>query len=198
MNVLGVLFDSKLSWSDHISLTISKTKKTICALRLISKYFTPKQLLQIVTSNVYSVLFYNSEIWHIPSLKSNLKQKLLSTSALALKMCLKNNDPMISFERLHQIAKRATPEKMMLYKHAILLYKMYNSENHSNEWVHLNLNQVITSRQTKFNILKTNQLKVGLNAPANRLHSINNYIPLTWLNYSFNTFKIKAKDLILN
>ena len=82
-------------------------------------------------------------------------------------MCLKIIDTMISFERLHQIAKRATPEKMMLYKHAILLYRMYNSEVHSNEWVHLNLNQVITSRQTKFNILKTNQLKVGLNAPAN-------------------------------
>ena len=85
----------------------------------------------------------------------------------------------------------------MLYKHAILLYRMYNSEVHSNEWVHLNLNQVITSRQTKFNILKPNQFKVGLNAPANRLHSINNLIPFTWLNCSIDTFKVRAKDLIL-
>ena len=105
---------------------------------------------------------------------------------------------MISFERLHSINNRATPEKMMLYKHAILLHNMYNSSDLSKEWVHLNLNQVITSRRTTFFIIKDNLLKVGLNAPANRLATLNDKIPLSWLNNGMYTFKIKIKELLLN
>ena len=89
INVLGVLFDQKLQWSEHIALCTSKSSKALTAVRMIKKYFTTKELLQIVTSNVYSILYYNSEIWHLASLKSNLKQKLLSTSAKAISTCVK-------------------------------------------------------------------------------------------------------------
>ena len=41
------------------------------------KYFNTTELLQLITSNFYSILYYNSEIWHLPSLKGNLKGKLL-------------------------------------------------------------------------------------------------------------------------
>ena len=34
----------------------------------------------------YSILFHNSEVWYLPSVKANLKQKLLSASAHALKV----------------------------------------------------------------------------------------------------------------
>ena len=45
-----------------------------------------EELLNLLTSNIYSILYYNSEIWHLPSLKPTLKQKLLSASARALKV----------------------------------------------------------------------------------------------------------------
>ena len=35
MNVLGVMFDSKLNWSEHVSHSIMKSNKALCALRLI-------------------------------------------------------------------------------------------------------------------------------------------------------------------
>ncbi len=37
MNVLGILFDSTLSWSSHISQTITKSKK-LHAIKLIRKF----------------------------------------------------------------------------------------------------------------------------------------------------------------
>ena len=43
MNVLGVQFDSKLSWSEHVNKTINKAKRTHHAINLIKKYFVSNQ-----------------------------------------------------------------------------------------------------------------------------------------------------------
>ena len=83
------------------------------------------------------------------------------------------------------------------YKLALCLYKLYNSNFNTFEFTLLNFNQVLTGRQTNFIILKSNNSKVGLNRLANRLHYINNFIPLNWLNQSFDTYKIKCKKLFI-
>ena len=143
-NVLGVIFDQKMHWSDHIGYCIQKSSKTLTAIRLIKGFFTTKELLQLITSNFYSVLYYNSEIWHLQSLKTNLKHKLLSTSAKAIKTCVKFCTNDVSFVRLHEMYNRSLPENFLLYRHALLLYKLINSDSHTSEWVHLNFNQVLT------------------------------------------------------
>ena len=66
------------------------------------------------------------------------------------------------------------------------------------EFCMLNFNQVITSRQTNFITLKNNRTKVGINSLSNRLHVINNLIPLEWLNLSIGSFKVNCKKLLLN
>ena len=157
INILGVTFDSKLQWGDQVAS--NKAIKSINAISLIKIFFTKSELLQLVTSNVYSLLYYNSEIWHLPGLKIELKKKLLSISARALKITTYYPDNMISFENIHKMNNRALPEALMTYKTAI---QLYNSDNHSLEWVNLNVNLIITSRQTNFINLKTNSTQVGL------------------------------------
>ena len=113
----------------------------IGAIKLIKRFFSKKEILQLITSNFYSVLYYNSEIWHIPSLNKNtLKQKLLSVLAKALKISMYYPDPMISFANIHVVNQRATPESMLLYRLSIQLFKLYNTNTHSLEWVSLNWN----------------------------------------------------------
>ena len=51
MNVLGVLFDSKLTWSNHVSKQINKANKALHAIKLIWKYFNSKEILTLLTSN---------------------------------------------------------------------------------------------------------------------------------------------------
>ena len=85
---------------------------------------------------------------------------------------------MISFENIHKMNNRAMPEAFMTYKSAIQLFKLYNSDDHTLEWVSLNVNQIITTRQSNFIIMKTNRTKVGLNILSNRLHILNGMIPL--------------------
>ena len=197
INVLGVLFDQKLQWSNHISNCLLKANKALSALRLIRRFFTTNELLQFVTSNVFSILYYNSEIWHLPDLKQILKQKLLSFSANAIKMCMKFDCRRISFVNIHAMNKRATPEKYLIYKHALMLFKLYNSIDYSVEWSALNVNQILTTRQTLFISSKSNKKKVGLNAMANRLYILNGKIPLDWLNLTIDSYKVKCKNEFL-
>ena len=138
INILGVIFDSKLQWSDQVAHSIKRSMNALNAIRLIRRFFKRDELLNLLTSNFYSILYYNSEIWHLPSLKPTLKQKLLSASARALKVCNKYTDNNVSFEAIHDLCNRATPIKMQKYKLAICLYKLYNSEFNPIEFYLLN------------------------------------------------------------
>ena len=144
INVLGVAFDSKLQWSTHVATATNKAIKAINAIRLIKIFFTKLELLQLVTANVLSVLYYNSEIWHLPSLNLELKKKLISISAKAVKTCMYYPDNFILFENIHRMNNRAMPDQIMTYKTAIQLHKIYNSDIRSLDSINLNLNQILT------------------------------------------------------
>ena len=104
---------------------------------------------------------------------------------------------MISYKELHEMAGRETPNQLMDYKMALQAYKTINHEITTADWVSINYNNTITSRQTKFSINKMNRYKVGMNVFSNRLWYINGKIDLEWLNLSFNSFKIKCKKKFL-
>ena len=137
---------NKLQWSEQIAQALNKATKAInvtsfsnisYCIRLIKKYFTKLELLQLITANVFSVLYYNFEIWHIPSLKTELKKKLTSISAKAIKTCMYYPDNMISFENIHRMNNRAMPDSIMSYKTAIQLHKLYNTMTQSIDWISL-------------------------------------------------------------
>ena len=89
-----------------------------------------------------------------------------------------------------QFNNRAMPEDIMTYKTAIQLQKLYNATISSLEWISLNVNQILTTRQTAFIITKTSNTKVGLNILTNSFSILNGRIPLNWLNNTLDTFKI--------
>ena len=199
MNVLGILFDSKLKWGPQVQRALQKADKALNALRLIRRYFVQEELIQLITSNYYSVLYFNSEVWHIPTLNQSLQSKLLSASAKALKICVRTSDMwMLSLKELHEMAGRAVPAKIRDYKTALQLYKTIDLQIPHTDWINLNLNAVNTSRQTTFITNKENRFKVGMNAFSNRTWYLNGKIKQDWLNLPFNSYKIKCKRLFLN
>ena len=193
LNVLGVTFDCKLNWATHVACTINKANKALNAIKIIRKFFSSTELIQIVTSNYYSIMFYNSEVWHLPTLNAKLKHDLFVASAQALKVALHYPDTSLSYSDLHRLAKRATPDMYCKYKCAILLFKTFNHKIPTEEWIHLNFDQINTTRQTKF-ITKMNiNHSIGNNILVNKFHSLNNEIDLDWLNKSLEWFKILCK-----
>ena len=156
------------------------------AIKMISKYFSNKELNDIITACYYSVLYYNADIWMIPSLSPALKQKLLAASSQVLRISTRNFDRMTSYQRLHSIAKRATPDQICQYKHALLLHKTYNDSDQGKEWLALNINQNFNARNPKFISADTSNYKIGRNITSNRLRSVNNKINLADLNDNVN------------
>ena len=198
IKVLGVIFDSGLKWTQQIANTVKKAKFALNAIKLIRKYFSPTEIKTLLTANFFSILYYNSEIWHLPTLNSKLKQTLLSASSNALKLCLDNYDPMISFVQIHSLAGRATPEKYCNYKHALLLHKIYNNHSPKLDWIALNFNQNFNSRNPTFMAFSNNNYKIGKNKISERLQTVNYKIKLEHLNLPLNQYKIKYKQKFLS
>ena len=55
MNILRVLFDSKLQWAAQAGQAISTAKRALQGIRLIKNYFNRTKLIQLLTSNYYSI-----------------------------------------------------------------------------------------------------------------------------------------------
>ena len=106
-------------------------------------------------------------------------------------------DNMISYKSIHKVNNRAMPEAIMQYKLATQLFKTYNNEEFTFDWILLHLNQIFTSRRTTFMALKSNNTKVGINLLANRLTILSGKIPFDWLNESLISLKVKCKRLFL-
>ena len=77
------------------------------------------------------------------------------------------------------------------------LHKVFNQTDPSLDCINLHFDQILTSRQTEFLISKTNKTKVGLNILSNRFAILNGLIPLRWLNFNIDTYKIHCKKLFL-
>ena len=197
INILGILFDSKLQWNGQVAQSIRKSKQALHALRLVSKYMTKPEIKILLTANFYSTLSYNCEVWLIPTLSPILKQQLLSASANGLRILSGKNNERISFEQLHQFHKRATPICMMKHRMAIQLYKVYNGTMESEDWMDLNFQQNFNQRMNTVQIIDKSRLRIGRNVLMNRLPILNNEINFDWLNLSLNSFKLKSKSLFL-
>jgi hypothetical protein len=108
ISILGVIFDSKLQWIPHTNSAIAKANKSLTATYLIKRYFNTKELIQLLTSNFYSVLCYNIEVWLLKSLHHTLKHSLLVASSNAFKLTLHYPRYILSFNDLHALTNRAT------------------------------------------------------------------------------------------
>jgi hypothetical protein len=197
INVLGLTFDSKLNWGSQVSRAIKGANNSLQAIKMIRKYFKTPEIVQLLTSNFYSKLYYGSEIWHLPTLNSNCKKLLLSASANALKLCNAFYNPSISYVDLHKLHKRALPNNVCTYRHCLLLFKVINNKISKRDWLDLNFQMLNTSRQTCFEIRNCSVYKVGNNILSNRLSCLNRKIQLDFLNLPFETYKIKCKNLFL-
>ena len=193
MNVLGVTFDSKLNWSIQTANAISKANKSLYAIKMIRKYLNPIEIKILLTSNFYSTLYYNSEIWLSHLLDQNSKQNLLSASAKALRLSMPFTNRFISFEEIHKNCKQSTPVHVSKYKTALELYKLFNSTEPSKDWLDLT-NQIITNnRQNYFQCIKAHNYKIGLSTRVNKFYSLNGQIDLNLLNLNYPAYKKKCK-----
>jgi hypothetical protein len=197
MNVLGVTFDSKLNWNDQVSNAISKSNKTLYAIRLIKRYFAQDEIKTHLNSFYYPVLYYNAEIWLTPYLQAGPKHQLLAASANAIRSCLNNPTPFISYDKIHCNFKKATPEQISLYRISLLLYKSFNTNISTLDWAELNFQSINTGRQTTFDAHRQINYEIGNNILTNKLFCVRRLVQLDFFNLLYPAFKFKMKNIFL-
>jgi hypothetical protein len=89
------------------------------------------------------------------SLNAELKHDLFLASSNALKLSLHYSCSNLSHNELNKLTNRATPEMFLNYELSLLLFKTFNNIYHHQEWIQLNFNMILTSRQKKFKKWKT-------------------------------------------
>ena len=198
INVLGIIFDSRMKWNEHVEKAVKESNSSLYAIKLIRKYFSPDETRNLLTAVFYSKLYYGSEIWHLPGLELKLKKRLKLASANACKLCLpRENAHLLSHTEIHNLAKRALPENMCLYKHALMIHKMLRNDLCDDEMRNLNFQLADNERATKLNFIRIQKYDVGKNILLNRLHVLNGKIDKNWINLSIDSYKVKCKELFL-
>ena len=192
MNVLGIQFDNRLTWKEQIDNAIVKSRRSIHALKTLRKYFTDSEMLKLVTSNVYSKLYYGSLVWLIPNLKEKLFSKLYSHSGQILKVI----DNSLSYIQLHKKFVRATPKIFSLFQTAINFFNAKSNVpcNHIAKITSVTLSD---RRNTRLSFVRNNRFRVGLNSIHNRLRSISNVLDKNWTDESAANFKLNCKIRII-
>ena len=197
INVLGIKFDSRLRWNDHVEMAIKGANVSLFGIRMIKKYFTPAETRNLITAVFFSKLYYGAEVWHFSGLSRNLHKKLKYASANALKICTPGVTNFSTHSEIHRMADRATPEQMCQYRHAVQMYKLVNNVICEDEFVQLNFQMYDNERNQKVTFLKIQRYDVGKNILLNRFYDLNNLIDKQWLEMSLETYKIKCKALFL-
>jgi hypothetical protein len=123
MRVLGVIFDSKMSWEAHINNISSNIKNKIHALRKISSDLNHSEHLSVAHGSIYSVLYYAAGTWLNDHLHIKLKRilKCLSNSTLRIVFGKRIKD--CDTQQLHSLANMLTPAQMTFYSTGCFLQK---------------------------------------------------------------------------
>jgi hypothetical protein len=174
-----MICNAKMNWAAQVSSSISNVKKALNWINLIRKLFFFFLWLQIIPNNFYFILHYKLEAWQIPWLTQNLHHSFFAASAYAIKLSLHYPPVLHSYHDLTKLPTKAMPKIYSYYKLSMLLYKTFNNEYHSSEWIHLNCVLTITSRQSTFMSCRYNKNRVGLNCLTNSYILIEYIFPLT-------------------
>jgi len=141
MKVLGVLFDYKMDWTNHINDVIAKVNKIQFWHRVLRKYLNVDELLKLVTTLGYSKLYYRALVWLSRHLHEINQQRLHCTSTGLIKACINPQDCLLrSFKDVHQMAGKPTPIMSTDYIQITTLKNVITPNNSELIWLKLQLN----------------------------------------------------------
>jgi len=128
IKALGITIDKNLDWNSHINALQRRFSTMMSGLRIIARKLDQSQMLKVVTSQVFSILYYSSQVWLTTELSSKNLRKLESMHYAALRLSMKDYKKSINRDRINQLTKRMPPKAWMNYSAASLAIKIIRVE----------------------------------------------------------------------
>ena len=118
-NLLGITFDKKLNFDDHINILCKNASKKLYAIRRISKFLNREKLILVINSFVFSNFCYCPLIWMNCSRQSNSKINKIQERALRMI----NNDYISDYQELLDKENSITFHQRNLQNLSVEIYK---------------------------------------------------------------------------
>ena len=120
---LGVIIDHKLNWIEHISYVKNKISKGIGILYKARQFLEKRDLLNLYYSYIYPYLIYCIEIWGCAA-KSHMNPLYLTQKKIIRIITFSHY--ISHTQPLFQDLSILPLEKLVLYRIALIMYKMSN------------------------------------------------------------------------
>jgi len=115
MKVLGLTFDNKLCWRQHIDNVKKKLTTANNGVKLIRRKMDAKQSLVVVTAQALSVLYYGSPVWLTPGLSKSRLKVVESLHYRCVRLVVKDYKQRVSRDVIDSATNRLPPTKWMDY-----------------------------------------------------------------------------------
>jgi hypothetical protein len=191
MKVLGLEFDSFLTWAPQLNKAMMSCQRMKPALRCLRSKLSRKELLQVITSHYYSRLYYSSEVWY-HSLNAKLKEKLIPMHYYPLRLALGDLQRQNSNHKISILSKRAPPFQFNNYKVAKMVIKITNSTEPFILFHELLSRAVIERRSPqKPWFLDMSRKRIGRQSLPNRVSTISKQMNFPWLDVEFSKDRLR-------
>ena len=84
LKILGLIFNCKLDWSDHLACICSKVSRRLYILRVLKPFFSHNQLVYTFNQTIRSILEYASPVFLNPGLSFDVKLDRLCKRAFRI------------------------------------------------------------------------------------------------------------------
>jgi len=128
IRALGVSIDKKLEWTTHINNISKKFSSLMSGLRIIANKLDRCQTLRVVTSQVFSILYYASPVWLTTELSCKNMRRVESMHFSALRLAIKDYKRSINRDNITRQTKRMTPTSWMKYSSASMAIKIIRDQ----------------------------------------------------------------------
>ena len=145
-------------------------------------------------------MYYASNVWFLPSLSLNLKNKMTTLSSLILKTCTGtfcNQIDRVSYHQLHRSTNRALPSMYIKYLKATTLHRISTTQTPECIFQELLVNHLNSERGYKPQFSKNNCHTVGINKFNNRIQDICSELKHDFTSVNFNVHKKLCKKSFL-
>jgi len=127
LKALGVWIDNRLKWNVHIEELKRKVTRIISGLKIIRRKLSFKQTLNVVTAQVFSILYYASPAWLTPAIGRAEMDNIERIHFKALRVVTKDFKQRQSRSSISTRTNRLPPRLWSTFASASVLMKTWHS-----------------------------------------------------------------------
>jgi len=128
IRALGVSIDKNLEWTTHINNVQKRFSSIMSGLRIIANKLDRPQTLRVVTSQVFSIIYYASPLWLTSELSSRNISRVESMHFTALRLALKDHKRRMNRNNITIRTRRMNPKSWMKYAAASTAIKILRDQ----------------------------------------------------------------------